>query len=580
MPRYLRRKLDSYFLSWFALVTASLFFGACKKPDPWKIVTPKDLEAPDSAPVITQIEDIGAAVVTAGLPLKPRAGDAIAVPGELIVIRGKHLGRQPSVMIGVKPVSVLARLADGAIVVRVPPGVRSGDLPVTVTQRKGSRRHTLTIQRHGLAVSPDGKKVHVLKIGAHTAELARRTINVPDVRAMLPHPLGGVIYLLSGSPNASVELHSIDMAAKGGPKIVSSTKRGMTPDADQTFFGLSVATEKALVTSAVGDSITMWDAETPTKPSVWHSIEIPPKLGKQEITDMAISPDGKTLAVLFADVNSVVLADVTDPLRVRWTKPTLVHSGENTPPLVRRLSFHQEDISPTRSVQALWVLSGDNRKSLQVGRHPTHATRYEVTSAQSGDTLPQLKKTKQFSINPSPAIHDWAATFNPQQVQSGTSLRQDPSRMVFYVTGIDPEIFTLPQPLDSPTGRQHAVEFFEKGISLGTIISVDPQGRLQPKLRLSKRMIMGDLVVTTDGTLLLTTACKAQKTQKTPQKAPNERPPEEKTKETKDEPTLSLKCGILTVEIKTNKTNFISLTQSSLNKLKRPEAFGLVTVQP
>lgn len=544
-------------LAAFSLIAVLSFGSACTKPNPWKIATPKNLEAPSDSPRITRVHDIGGVTVLQGRPITPRPSDNVAVVGEAVVIRGTNLGRQPTVMIGQKPVSVLARLEDGGILVRVPPGLEPGSLPVTVSHRRGAGRSTITVRRYALAASPWTDAVSILEVGAKKARLTKRTIAAPNVEAMASHRFGAAAYLISGDGKGSATLHVVDLAAKTGPATTMTRKSGTGK-----IVGLAAASHADTAVSVVGGSLHIWDLESPLAPSAWDPVEIPSKLAAQSMTDIALSPDGKTAVFLLSKSNAFVLADIGDPARVRWSEPIVVNGGENTPVLVRALAFLREDVSARGSVQALWILSGDNSESLQVGRHPVEAKRYEVTSATTGEVMPEAKRAGGFKLDPAPPVISWAHTFNPQQVQSGTSLRRDPARMVFFVTASDPELYFLPSPLDTPSGRQRAVDLLQKDLDLGKVLQVDPKGRLHAFPSLPDDTLVSSPAVTTDGAVLLMTACKAQ------------------PKPQAEESAVAISCGIATVDVKAKKVEMLELAKPSLSAITPPLDFGQILIQP
>ncbi|HWE30878.1 MAG TPA: hypothetical protein VHB97_22880, partial [Polyangia bacterium] len=88
------------------------------------------------APRISRIRD-------AGGPAVPESGawqgepDGVAVPGELLVIEGDNFGRLPTVSIGGRATTIVARTAGGGIVARVPSGVPVGDATIVVSQPRG-----------------------------------------------------------------------------------------------------------------------------------------------------------------------------------------------------------------------------------------------------------------------------------------------------------------------------------------------------------------------------------------------------------------------------------------------------------
>ena len=336
-----------------ALLAVVAFWGpGCKKPNPWKLSSPRDLAAPDGKPSISKVEDIGAVSILKGRPLKSGGSDGVAVPGELLVIRGENLGRLPGVAFGRKAVDILARLEDGGVVIRVPKGVEPGPTVISVTTRQGTGTKKIEVRRYGLASVVGLETTSVLHVGARGVKVAGDKLALGKVTGMATHEHGAVAYVAS----ASGKLATIDFAAKGGPRVVG---RQEIPKAGVR--ALAVASHAHRMVTLGRSTLTLWDTENPKAPTAWDPVTIPKELLGKRVLDVALSPDGKTLALLLADLNGFVLADVTDAAAVRWGKPQGIHAGEDRPLLVRQLLFLHEDVSQTASEQSLWVLSGASR---------------------------------------------------------------------------------------------------------------------------------------------------------------------------------------------------------------------------
>lgn len=537
-----------------ALLAVVAFWGpGCKKPNPWKLSSPRDLAAPDGKPSISKVEDIGTVSILKGRPLKSAGSDGVAVPGELLVIRGKNLGRLPGVGFGKKAVDILARLEDGGVVIRVPKGVQPGPMVISVTTRQGTGTKKIDVRRYGLASVVGLESTSVLHVEAQGVKVTGDKLALGKVVGMATHQGGAVAYVASSSG----KLATIDFAAKGGPSVVGrqDIPKGGVQD-------LAVASHAHRMVTLGRETLTLWDTENPKAPTPWDAVTIPKELAAKRVLDVGLSPDGKTLALLLADLNGFVLADVTDVASVRWGKPQVIHTGEDRPRLVMQLKFLHEDVSQTASEQSLWVLSGDNASSLQVGREPVSAARYLVESAKSGVDLPVAKEANKFTMPDTMPPVDWSQTFNPRQIQSGASLRQDPSRMVFFVATVDSGLYDLPRPVDRPTGHQALLTLYDKVPGFSYLKEVDSKGRLKSDLKLDQGLVLGSVAATTDGGVLLAVACKG-----------------EKATGTKD-PAMALQCGVFSMEIGKNTSRFVPLTKPSINVLVPPFALGRLVVQP
>ena len=87
----------------YLLGAAALALAACTPPNQWKIVGKMDLDSPRGEPQITRVDDLGSAPLILNKPLPKVQGDGVAVVGELLVIRGKNLGRQPPCSLAPSP---------------------------------------------------------------------------------------------------------------------------------------------------------------------------------------------------------------------------------------------------------------------------------------------------------------------------------------------------------------------------------------------------------------------------------------------------------------------------------------------
>jgi hypothetical protein len=503
------------------------------------------------------VEDIGVVDVPRNHRLKPAASDGVAVPGEILVIRGKDLGRQPTVHIGPKPVSVIRRMADGAIVVRVPLGLRPGNPKVRVSNLKGEGTRVIKLKRFGLAVIPGLDHTTVIEAGTQLATKHGQGLSLTGVRALGMYRLGTAAYVLSAEKGGNAHLTAVNMAAAGGPAVAGSRDLGCK---DASLLTVASHADKA-ATLACG-KLVLFDLEDPLRPATWEATPIPKKLLATNITDIAMAPDGKTIAFLLKSTNSAVLADVTDPRRVRFAKPFQV-VAEDKASLVLRLLFLKEDITPTQSQQALMVLTGADTASLTVGRHPTRIARFTVTPAASGDALPDATPPAHTSVELKNVPLYWATTFNPPDTQSGTSIRQDPAKMLFFMSSVDMSVFDLSRHgLDTPTGLQQGVQLFKSMPRPAQVLRVDPQGRLEGTRLLGDLEVSGGVAVTTDGRTVLAATCRAV------------------IPATGNKLTMKVVCGIKSRNMRKKTAHFLPLSKPPIKVLEPPFRLGLVTIQP
>src|SRR5262249_30826295 len=105
-----------------------LFITGCAGAGFPEIIDPQEIGSSLGRPSIDRVRDAGNLRLPVGGSWKAES-DGAAVPGELILIEGDNFGRLPTVSIGGRATSVLARTAGGGIIARVPAGVPSGNVP-------------------------------------------------------------------------------------------------------------------------------------------------------------------------------------------------------------------------------------------------------------------------------------------------------------------------------------------------------------------------------------------------------------------------------------------------------------------
>lgn len=543
----------------------ALSIAGCKKTNPWMVYDARNLPKPSGAPKVTHIKDIGTVRVLEGKPVEPGASDGVFVPGELAVIRGKNFGRMPSVAFGKKAVDVLARLEDGGIVVRFPLGLESGEISMSVNTPKGSGTKKIISKRFALASIVGMEDTVLLEITTTGVKDTKQKLKTGKVSDIAFHRYGAQAYL--GSPTGEITV--VDFSAEQTPKILEkkSSSQGK-------LVGMAAPYDADRLLTVVNDVMTIWDTSLPKNPSPWRSIKLPPNASKNNIIDVAVTPDGNTAVLLLAKINGVILADITDPRNVRWFDPVVVHVGDDNPLLVRRLEFIRKESIPAvkaqgagggggaSGTQELWVLSGDNSDSLKIGTHPLSAIQYDVVSARTGADAPSALKTNEFSLSEAGPPLDWTHTMNPQQIQAGTSLREDPSKMSFFIVTADIGLFDLPTPLDTPNGHQTAVDLLEKNPQLSKLMEVDSKGKKHPMKDIPKGLVLESTSVTTDGKVLASIGCQV------------------KTDKEKEDTKVNLSCGVFSKQIGQVKVEFEPMTNPDVNILKPPFDFGRILIQP
>jgi hypothetical protein len=521
----------------------------CTPPNKWKIVSKMDLQTPGGEPEITEIQDLGSVPLIMNKPLRHLPGDGKAVVGELLVIRGTNLGRQPTVAFGPQPMRVLARTEDGGIVVRAPAASAPGKLRVSVTHDRGSASKMMELKRYGLAVIPGLPGIQVLDVGTDKVEPVGKPLLATAPRFIALHRDGSVAYATTSAKQP--RLLVIDLAAAGKPKIVNQRKLGMWK-----VIGLSVAAEAKVAAVVHEKAILMFDLDNPRDPLRYNPARFPPGLLKSGVIDIELSPDGKTLAVLAAKDNTLVLFDVSDPNDVRNTDPIRLLPDAKEP-LVRSLRFGYEPRSPVK--QVLWVATGDTPRSQLVGKHPPRQLKYGVISAVDKTVLPKLKPLGDLTLPSKLTPLEVASSYAVSQVASASVIRREPSRMTFFAAMMHPDLFLLgKQRLDTPTGLQQGAELLRKLENWGAILRTDHRG--QGGAFYEGGDLISSLALTGDGRQLLGVTCRPDVTV--------------------DPPKVEIPCGLLVKPTGKGPARYQAMGKLPISRFAPPFRFGVIALQP
>lgn len=531
------------------LLCVAALLASCTPPDPWKFANKMDLSSPKGEPKIDKVQDLGSVPLILNKPLKKGASDGVAVVGELLVIRGKNLGKQPQVSFGAKAMSVLARTEDGGIVVRAPTGTTPGKLNITVSHGRGASSYPMELRRYGLAVIPGLPGVQVLNVGAGGIQVLPKPLIATAPGFVELDRYGTVAYVTTGGK--APRLLVIDLAAAGGPKEITQHKVGLWK-----VLGLSVASQAKVAIVVQEKAIVMFDLEDPRDPMRHNPARFPPGVLKAGVVDVQLSPDGKTLAVLVKQKNSVVLFDVSDPNQVRNTA-FISLLPEAKEPLVRSMNFTYAD--GAADSQVLWVATGDTPQSQLVGKHPPRLLKYAVTSAVDKTVLPSIKKLATLAMPGRRTPATVRASFAVAQAASASVIRREPSKMTFFASMLHPDLFLLgSRRLTTPTGLQQGAELLRRLGKFGTILKLNHRAEGAPFHQ--DAALYTSLQITGDGKLLLGVGCKPEVTV--------------------DPPKVELPCGLLVKPIDQGTPKLHTVGKMPLGGFAPPFKLGVVRVQP
>jgi hypothetical protein len=505
----------------------------------------RELSSSFGAPHISHIRDAGGVRVPQSGSWKGES-DGVAGPGEMILIEGDNFGRQPTVSIGGRATSIVARTEGGGIVARVPVGVSVGDVEVAVSHPKGRDAKTIKVRRFGLVAH--GDQVYVLEVSRDGAKPFGTPLPVPGARKVQISGDGSAAYVLAGDANGD-RIVVIDLAAAGGPKIAGEHKLSHRAR-------MISAAEDSPVLVALGDNkLTLLTLQHPRKPAAYDATPLPEGLKPPHAIE--VSPDGKLLALLYSEGNKLTLLDLEHPPAAK-----LVTSIDLLPdqrlPLVREMAFSTDG-------ETLWIVSGDNAETLPAIQ-PTRLTAVRLPFAKDepktegatpvGSRLLSVWRTQSVPGASAPLKLTVA---RGQPLASGTTIRMPPEKAAVFVTSLNDALFKLSKlDLTTEAGVKAALELW-KPPQPGMMVRADINGGGGPLF--ATKEILGSVELTPDAQLVLATAARVSPA-----------PPEGK---------VVLDFGVVASPIWGSPTpTFMPLSKLSAAELKPPFELGDVKIQP
>jgi hypothetical protein len=505
----------------------------------------RELSSSFGAPRIGRIRDVGGVRVPLLGGWKGES-DGVAGPGELILIEGDNFGRQPTVSIGGRATSIVARTEGGGIVARVPVGVGVGDVEVAVSQPKGRDTRTLKVRRLALVAHAD--QLFVLEVSREGARPLGAPLPIPGARRVQISGDGSAAYVLAGGPGGD-RIVVVDLAAAGGPKV--SGERRLKHRAQM----LSTA-DDAPVLAALGDGkVTILTLQQPRNPAAYDPTPLPASVKPPHAIE--VSPDGKLLALLYPEGNKLSLLDLEHPPQVKLITTIDLLPGERLP-LVRDLCFSADG-------ETLWIVSGDSADTLPA-LQPTRLTAVRLPFAKEE---PRSEGAQQIG---SRLLSVWRTTSVPgaaaplrvtvargQPLASGTTIRMPPEKAAVFVTSLNDALFKLAKiDLDSAAGAKAALELW-KPPQPGMMVRADINGGGGPLF--ATRELLSAVDLTPDAQLILATAARVSLA-----------PPEGK---------VVLEFGLIASPIwGSPQPSFLPLGPLAASELKPPFELGDVKIQP
>jgi hypothetical protein len=461
--------------------------AGCKTTGFPDVVDATQLPTSFGPPTITRIRDAGSATI-------PESGrwsgesDGIAVPGELIIIEGENFGRLPTVSIGGRATTIIARTDGGGIIARVPTGVPVGDVPISVSQPKGRAQRSFALRRFAVVVH-DGQ-LYTLTVDRDAALPVGKPLPVAGARSVRISSDGSVAYVLATRPDGD-QLVVVDLAAANGPRV------GVERKLAHHGALLAAALDVSLM-AVVGDGqVTLVQTHNPRLPRLYEPMDLP--MGAKGPRAIELSPDGRLLALLVAEGNRLLAVDVSAP-------PTLnVVTAIDLLPDVK-LSLVR-DLAFTSDGGTLWIVSGDNRESLPA-LQPTRLTAVRILvkpdgTAENKEHLVSLWRT--LSV-PGAAAPIHLAIAHGQPTASGTTIRLPPEKAAVFVSSLSNALFKLAEiDLTTASGAKAAQKLWRPP-QPGIMVRADVNGGGGPMFTTPE--LMSSIDLTPDAQLVVATAAR------------------------------------------------------------------------
>jgi hypothetical protein len=498
------------------------------------VVDTRALSTAFGAPLIRRIRDSGDVRLPESGAWKGEP-DGVATPGEILVIEGDNFGRLPTVSIGGRATAVVARTAGGGIVARVPTGIPVGDVAVAVSQPKGRAQKTFPMRRFAVVVH-DGQ-VWPLLVTRDSAQPLGKPLAVPGARSVRISGDGAAAYVVAARADGD-HLVVIDLCAAGGPRVGIERKLAH-------HGALLAAAMDAPVAAVVGDGeVTLVQTRDPRAPALYEPMDLP--MGAKAPRAAELSPDGKLLALLVPAGNKLVGLDVSAPPDARVVTAVDLLPDQKLP-LVRDLAFSSDG-------ETLWIVSGDNQKSLPA-LQPTRLTAIRiVTSTPTAEpaaeaapatapprtlpteaavasrepTVPERKLPQPAKVAPGSMLKSGArvlslwrtqslpgaaapihlAVARGQPLASGTTIRLPPEKAAVFVTTVNDALFKLAGvDLGSAAGARAARKLWHPP-QPGGMVRADINGGGGPMFTTPE--VMSALDLTPDAQLIVATAARVE----------------------------------------------------------------------
>lgn len=359
--------------------TLSLFAGGCSRTLV-RVPAPSLSERAAGPPRLDSALDLGALPLPAQGELSTEHTDRLFTPGEWVALGGENLVGSSRITLGGRPVAVAGRLANGALLVRVPRGVPAGLVTLTIDNGLGIASLQLRTALYAFGGDVHDGALRVRRIigqenqGAQGLAFEDKDLDIPFAKARFQalSADGGILYALqeedthvTGAPSvvsgavglvtamaggeASCELLVVHLGGKSGPQKLRTT--GLTLSSQPTGLAVSPA---GLLVILQQRQLTVLDISDPMQPRRVAQLAVAETGPERELIDAEFLAGGKLLAVLEAYANQVHLVDLAVAGQPRVLSAVGLSRALDQPFSI--------DLAASADGQSLWILQGPNLK--------------------------------------------------------------------------------------------------------------------------------------------------------------------------------------------------------------------------
>jgi hypothetical protein len=530
----------------FSLLLPAL--ASCGPPDRFPLIVPPDaIASSGSAPRVTFLQDLGIGSLEGVTRIPSGTGDGTATIGELVHVSGDDFGRQVRVTVAGQPAELVARTAEGGLVIRIPWGTRTGTQRIEVINSHGKGGFPIVVTRFALGSVPSRDELHVLELSGSTVRPLRGPpIRIPNASSIRYAGDGRIAYIAGIDTGGGLAVSVVEMVGRGGPRLLSSL-----PIPGGSWVSLT-ASEHAPRAAAISDThVVLIDTKVPQHPEARPFVL--PDPWREDLVDAEIDPDGKLLAVLQSRGNRIGLFSLSSSDRLTLLGSVQVLPKVNAP-LVWAMQFSSDG-------HTLWVVSGDNERSIAGGNHPLRLTAIRIDFEEKGSSrrfgILSVWQTLELPHRAAPV---GLVVTRGQPLATGETVSVPPKNSAVFLTVEDSKLLQLANTrLDRKDGLKKAVKILEGLPVLGTVVRSDIAGKGGPMF--STKTLYGAIDVTSDAQLLLVSGVQV---------------------ETQSKPaSVKLVYGISTRRVfGTASPVFLPLARVDPEALARPFLLGDVRIQP